>query len=315
MQGVILAAGKGTRLRPVTLERSKAMVPIVGKPMVERVIETLLANQIRQFVVVIGPDDPDILPYFTETAHLPAEFQFVVQPERLGMANALALAAPFIRGDFLVSACDSIVPGSHIAALQHTFRSRQANAVLSLMKLPPARISKSSAVEIRNEEITRIVEKPAPHEAPSDIGSLPLYIFSRHLLSYLEEVTPSPRGEYELQDAIQMLIDRRGGVAGVLTEQRVQLTNAQDLLSLTRHYLNQEPPHLQPDDIGLNTQLISPLRIEAQTSIGANCVIGPNVYIEPGCRIEDNVRLENTVVLRNTIIDAKQSFKDTIVHR
>lgn len=315
MQGVILAAGKGTRLHPITLKRSKAMAPVAGEPMVERVMETLVENSIREFIIVIGPDDHEIGPYFQQNSSLAADFQFVIQPERLGMAKALNLAAPYISETFILSACDSIVPAAHITKLISTHQTRQANATLSLMELDPARISRSSAVDLYDGQIRRIVEKPAPGQAPSNIGSLPLYVFSPKVLDYLPEVPCSPRGEYELQDAIQMLIERDGGVTGVLTNQRIQLTNADDLLALNRHYLSLDGhmPASARASFGVNTQVFSPYRIEAETTIGPNCTIGPHVYIEGNCRIGADVLLKDAVILRDTVIEAGRQIVGEVV--
>jgi bifunctional UDP-N-acetylglucosamine pyrophosphorylase/glucosamine-1-phosphate N-acetyltransferase len=275
----------------------------------------MVKNGIDDFILVISDDDQAIRRYFRSEVKLPARFQFVTQTERLGMAHAVGLAAPRIRTDFLLSACDSIVPAGHIADLLITHRTRPSGATLSLMELRPEQISRSSAVEIHDGKISRIVEKPTLEEAPSNIGSLPLYIFTPKLLDYLPRVQPSSRGEYELQDAIQMLIDETGPINGVLTDERVQLTNADDLLALNRHYLslNHEVPHLQAQAIGPNTCLTMPVRIEAGTTIGPDCNIGPNVYIEGNCRIGANVTLRDAVVLRDTVIENGQQLSDEVI--
>jgi len=305
MQAVILAAGKGSRLNPITLRRSKAMVPILGRPIVERVMETLAQNGIHHFIMVISREDSEVGRYFREETTLDVDIQFVIQPERLGMANALQMAAPHIRGTFILSACDNLVPPEHVAALLEAHRARKANATLSLMKVDPALVNRTGIVELYNGDVRRIVEKPTPQEAPSDIASLPLYVFSPRLLDYLPEVKPSPRGEYELQDAIQMLIERDGGVTGLLTPSRLQLTNAADLLALNRHYLTTggDKPQLAPQSVGQHTHLITPLRIEEGTTIGPGCVIGPRVYIERNCRIGADVLIKDAVILRDTVIE------------
>src|SRR5512136_2242620 len=97
MQGVILAAGKGSRLQHITLRRSKAMLPILGKPIVERVMLDQAANGIEDFILVVSPDDRDITHYFRVESTIQAEVRFVYQPQRLGMANALTCAAPLIK--------------------------------------------------------------------------------------------------------------------------------------------------------------------------------------------------------------------------
>ncbi len=315
MQAVILAAGKGSRLNPITLRRSKAMVPILGRPIVERVMETLAQNGIRQFIMVVSREDSEVGQYFREETTLDVDIEFVIQPERLGMANALQFAAPYIRGTFILSACDNLVPPEHVAALIETHRTRRANATLSLMKVDPALVHRTGIVELHNGDVCRIVEKPSPEAAPSDIASLPLYVFSPRLLDYLPEVKPSPRGEYELQDAIQMLIERDGGVTGLLTPSRLQLTNAADLLALNRHYLTTggDKPQLAPQSVGQHTHLITPLRIEEGTTIGPGCVIGPRVYIERNCRIGAGVLIKDAVILRDTVIEDGQQVVGEVV--
>jgi len=305
MQGIILAAGKGSRLNPITLNRSKAMVPILGKPIVERVMETLVENGIKDIIMVISREDSEVGRYFREQSTLDAVIRFVIQPQRLGMANALSLAASHIRGTFVVSACDNLTPPEYVAKLLATHQTTKAQATLSLMEVDEPMVGRTGIVDLQDGYIRRIVEKPAPGEAPSNIASLPLYVFSTKLLDYLPEVKPSPRGEYELQDAIQMMIDGGYRVTGAFTDNRLQLTNAGDLLALNRHYLTNggDTPQLAPRSVGQHTHLITPLRIEEGTTIGPGCVIGPRVYIERDCQIGADVLIKDAVILRNTTIE------------
>jgi NDP-sugar pyrophosphorylase family protein len=302
-----LAAGKGSRLHPITLKRSKAMLPILGKPIVERVMETLCANGIEDFILVVSQDDRDIINYFNEESELEVKITFVVQEERLGMANALQRAAPFIHQDFVLSACDNLAPVQHVAELIERQQAYETiHATLSLMRIDPSSVSKTGIVEMVDGRVTHIIEKPHPEEAPSDIASLPLYVFTPRILDYLPQVPLSPRGEYELQDAIQMLIEADGSVQGVFfVEGRLTLTGPDDLLVINRHYLlnGYDRPQLAPFTVGNNTHLITPLRIEQGTVIGEGCVIGPRVYIERDCRIGSNVTIKDAVVLRESAIE------------
>jgi len=315
MQGVILAAGKGSRLQHITLTRSKAMLPIVGRPMVERVMLDMVANGVQDFVLVVSPDDRYITHYFRRESDIKAEVRFVYQPQRLGMANALACAAPLVTDDFILSACDNIVSAEHVGRMIDAWQwPTKPNALLTLMSVEPDRIGSVGIVEMDGPWIKRIVEKPKPEESPSHISSLPLYCFSPPILEYLPEVPLSPRGEYELQDAIQMVIERDGRVGGVMCKRRLTLTNAADLLAINRHYLMRtDRPQLAPQTVGSNTQLVTPLRVETGTVIGANCVIGPNVYIERECRIGDGVTIRNAVVLRETTVPDGATLVDQVV--
>jgi NDP-sugar pyrophosphorylase family protein len=316
MQGVILAAGKGSRLHPITLRRSKAMVPVLGKPLVERVMEDMYANGIDDFVLVVSPDDRDIAHYFRRESTLEADVRFVYQVERLGMADALRKAVPLIEEDFCLSACDNLTSANYVGQMMAAWHKEpRPNAVLSLMPVSRDRISSTGIVELDGEWITRIVEKPSPAEAPSNVSSLPLYCFGSKLLEYLSQVELSPRGEYELQDAIQALIENEGQVRGVFVERRLTVTGPADLLNINRHYLlsGDDRPQLAPYTVGPNTRLITPLRIESGVVIGADCVIGPNVYIERDCQIGTGSAIRDAVILRDTEVPAGSHIADRVI--
>jgi NDP-sugar pyrophosphorylase family protein len=292
------------------------MLPILGKPIVERVMEMLLANGIEDFILVVSPEDRDITRYFRRDSTFEAEIRFVYQPERKGMANALGCAAPLITEDFVLSACDNLVSESAVGRLVAMMKGDLTpNGVLTLLPVEPERLGSVGIVEMDGPWITRIVEKPGPEEAPSDISSLPLYAFSRRILDYLPEVPLSPRGEYELQDAIQMLIDRDGRVGGIIIERRQTLTNAADLLALNRAYLTHgnDHPQLAPLTVGPGTRLITPLHIGAGTVIGKECVIGPNVYIEQDCSIGDGVEVHDAVLLRGAEVPPGTTVANKVV--
>jgi NDP-sugar pyrophosphorylase family protein len=192
---------------------------------------------------------------------------------------------------------------------------QEPNGVLTLLPVEPERLGSVGIVEMDGPWITRIVEKPEPEEAPSDISSLPLYVFSPKILDYLPEVPLSPRGEYELQDAIQMLIERDGRVGGVIINRRLTLTNAADLLALNREYLNHggDRPQLAPMTVGPDTQLVTPLHIEEGTVIGRDCTIGPNVYIERDCLIGDGVTVRDAVILRGAKVPDERTVVNEVL--
>ncbi len=316
LQGVILAAGKGSRLHPITTKRSKAMLPILGRPMVERVMETIYENGVRDFVLVVSADDKDIVQHFTQECALDVRVRFVVQQERKGMADALLQAAPYIEGDFVLSACDNLTSVEHVRELFDTHRAHPgAGGILSVMPIPEEEIGRTGMVAIEDGRVVRIVEKPTRAEAPSNIASLPLYVFSPTILKMLPDVKLSPRGEYELQDAIQALIEQDGGVYPVFIESRLTVTGPADLLAINRHYLvaGQNKPQLAPFTVGPNTHLITPLCIEEGTVVGRDTIIGPRVYIERGCWIGDGVGLRDAVVLRGSVIPDGASIANEVV--
>jgi UDP-N-acetylglucosamine diphosphorylase / glucose-1-phosphate thymidylyltransferase / UDP-N-acetylgalactosamine diphosphorylase / glucosamine-1-phosphate N-acetyltransferase / galactosamine-1-phosphate N-acetyltransferase len=306
MQAVILAAGRGSRLQVLTLERSKAMLPIAGKPITARVTDMLTACGIHDFVIVAHPDDRDLL------AHFAGKAQFVFQPERKGMADALLKAAPFIKGDFILTACDNLVETEDAQRLVTRFRAEKPAALLTLMRVTPEKISASGVVELDGDKIRQIVEKPRPEEAPSDMISLPLYCFSTEILAFLPKVQPSKRGEYELQDAIGMLIEAGKDVRGEIFPGRKTLTNAGDLLRLNLHYLSIEK-HAEFNGIKAKVSLKPPFLVEAGADVAENCLIGPNVFVETSAKIGKGAVLRNAVILRNARVAAGAVIENQVI--
>jgi NDP-sugar pyrophosphorylase family protein len=316
MQSVILAAGKGSRLHPITISRSKAMLPVLGKPIAQRVMENLASCGLRDFILVVNPQDREIREHFQRDSKLDVKLHFVDQPDRLGMADALKHAAPLIREDFVLSACDYLVTEEDVQSLISSWVKRPGlGALLSLIRIPMEDTGKTAIVTLEGDRVTSIVEKPAPDQARSNISSLPLYCFSPRILDYLTRVQLTQRGEYELQEAIQMMIAEDEDVHGLFFKSYRTLTSAEDLLELNLHSIKSDPGDLQvaPDVVGPGTNLVSPLHIEQGTVIGSGCTIGPNVYIEVNVRIGDHVRLQNVVVLRQAVIPDGVELSDQVV--
>ena len=309
MQAVILAAGLGTRLQPVTRDRSKAMVPVLGRPLVEWAMRPYAANGIRDFILVVRADDEEIRRHFLSDEAI----RLVVQNEQLGMADALAAASHLIDGAFSVSACDSLVSAEHVGEILRA--ADGADAVLSLLDVEGGPVTRSASVEMDGVCVRRIVEKPAPGEAPSNTISLPHYVFPRRLIDRLARVGRSVRGEYEIQDAIQALIDDGEMVVGVRAAERRQVSTSEDLLALTKQLLHEEiaPTHIAPARVGVGTNLVGPFRIEAGVVIGDHCEIGPEVYLESGCRIGHGAVVRGTIVLRGRRVADGEMIEDQVV--
>ena len=315
MQAVILAAGRGTRLHPITANRTKAMAPVIGKPIVERVMEPLAMLGIQSFIIVISPEDDEIKDHFANLRTLDADIKLVPQPDPLGMGHALQQAAPLILKDFILSSCDNLVDPVEISHLLKFWDSKKPDALLTTIQIDPREVVRMGVLGVENDKVIQIVEKPPLGRAPSNVGSIPLYIFSTSILNDLKKIPRSPRGEYELQDAIQMLIDRGGDVRAFQLTGRSDLTKPEDLLKINRQYLTKghHQKGVSQENIGKNNIFIPPFFIEDDVVVGSNCVIGPDVYIEHGCTLGDNVRLRDVVVLRNRSILSNTSVTNQLL--
>jgi len=316
MQGVILAAGKGKRLQPFTLTRSKGMAPIVGKPMCARVVDSLIVAGINDFVVVISPDDAEIKDYFLNTYKSADKvtFNFVVQDQRLGMAHALNCAKDYVHNEFILSAADSLVSSHTISDLIFTYTNKQANIVLTLLPVVPEKVSKTGIVQLDNENnVIKIVEKPKLEDAPSNISSLPLYIFKPLIFDYLPKVPLSARGEYELQDAIQMIINDLGNVSGVMADYRLDLTTPDDLLKINLKFLAEMKDAVVLSTVPANCKLVNPVYISENVNIGNGCTIGPNVFLEKDTSVGEGALIKNSVVLKGSKVESGRVLDNEIL--
>lgn len=316
MLGVILAAGRGTRLGQLTTWRSKAMLPVVGKPLVARVLDSLIAAGIDDVIIVVAAEDEELRNYFATDDYADVRIRLTTQAQPRGMADALRCASPLITGDFVLSACDSLVPGKDVARLVAHWQGKpESDGLLALLRVLPSQLGQSGVVALDGEHVRRIIEKPRAEEAPSDIISLPLYVFGPRLLGYLSTVQPSTRGEYELQDAVQQLIDAGGAVYGMTVSGRLTVTTPADLLAVNIAFLQQRgtnAPRRQQSPAH-DIQLIEPVAIDQDVALGSRCVIGPNVYLERGCIIGEGVRLRDAVVLRGAIVPSGAIIVNQVV--
>lgn len=325
MQGVILAAGKGKRLRPLSHHMSKALAPVLGRPILHWLLADIIeATPIRDWTLVTSEANQDIVDYFEDeldggrALHPDVTFRYVYQDRQLGTGHALKCAREHLHEPFLMAACDSLFPRDHIRELYEQHLARKANITLSLKKLTVDQFAETAVVGMdESGEIQTIIEKPSPEEAPSDMGSLPLYLFDPVMLPYLDEIPESPRGEYEIQPAIQLTADRNGGVYGVVTPQRHSLSSVQDLLEINLDFFETRcEPHrgqdVQRDYPGIT--VTPPVIVAEDVRIETGAHIGPNVYIGAGVTIGEGARISDAYLFPEVSVPANTTIHEELLH-
>jgi dTDP-glucose pyrophosphorylase len=238
MKAVVLAAGKGTRLLPMTKYVAKALLPVRGKPVIEKAVENLMVLSLEEMIVIIGHMGEQVKDYLGDGSKYGIKITYRTQEMPEGMAKALQPALEGIDEDVIVSACDSIVPREHIRELWRYHVEEKCDATLSLKVLDRRAIMESSSVMLEeNGTISRVIEKPRAGEILSSVASSPLYVFSEAVKEYLPRVKKSERGEYEVQDAIQMMIDDGLMVKGIISDSWIHLSSIEDFLMLNFDYM------------------------------------------------------------------------------
>ncbi len=308
LQAVILAAGRGRRLEPITLTHSKAMTPILGVPIIQRLLEKFRSVGVSNFVVVRPPDDRDMESLLKKLNGADGvEIKSCVQDEPNGTADALLCAREMIHSDFILSSCDNLYPLTHFQGLVDTFLHQHASVVMTLSKIKPGDLSKAAGVRLQGREVTEIREKPGENSGDWDAISKFLFALDIGVLEFLEQVKESRRGEKESQDAIHWLIEKLkpGRVPlGIFVEHYLHLTCALDLIKIHEHYLSEHKPYtLHPEAVvEERVEILEPVMIEQGAVIGEGSVIGPLVYIGSNAQVGKESRLERCIVYPRSIV-------------
>ncbi len=213
MKGVILAAGKGTRLYPVTLHIPKPLLPIANRITMEYAFDRLKEMQITEICVVVGETGPAVQKALGDGSDFGVRLSYVRQSEPKGLAHAVGFTQEFVGTDsFALYLGDAIYGGEGFAGLADKFK-RSECANLSLVK-PVADPSRFGVATLEGERIVGLEEKPSCPK--SNFAMAGLYFFGPQIWSVLSDLSPSGRGEYEITDAIQLMIDRGESVlAGI----------------------------------------------------------------------------------------------------
>lgn len=204
MKGVILAAGKGTRLYPITLHIPKPLLPIANRPTLEYAFEQLRGMGVTDICVVVGENEPLMREALGTGSAFHVNLTYVRQYEPKGLAHAVGFAKEFAGQDPFVLYLGDAMYDQGFASFRQRFEETGC-ANLNLVK-PVEDPSRFGVANVDGEKIVKLVEKPKQPE--SNLAMAGMYIFSPKIWTVLEGLKPSARGEFEITDAIQLLIDR-----------------------------------------------------------------------------------------------------------
>lgn len=212
-QGVILAAGKGSRAFPLTFNLPKPLFPVCNKPVMQYQIEAMNEAGIDEIVVVIGHLGEQIKNTFGDGSQLGVKLCFVVDDDPQGIASSLMCAKGLVKGPFALFLGDIFLPRMDLISVINSFSKHKAEGIIIARKEDDEELIKRNFAVVtgQNGQVKRVVEKPKV--PPSSIKGYGLYLFSLAIFNAIQKTSPSPlRNEYEIQDAIQKLIDGGGKV-------------------------------------------------------------------------------------------------------
>ena len=207
MKAVILAAGKGTRLGELTKTTPKPMIHIAGIPAVEHVMRGIRAAGIDDFVLVTKHLSEQIEDYFGDGARFGMRVQYVVQGDHYGAGAALLAAKDTVQdGLVMMTFADVLMSACNYEGALDVYKDRRGAGVITLNEVPDP--CTGADVQLDEEcKVSRMIEKPPPGSAASYLNSSGLFVFDPIVFSYLEQLGPSNRGEYEVPDAINSMAE------------------------------------------------------------------------------------------------------------
>jgi glucose-1-phosphate thymidylyltransferase len=313
---VVLAAGEGTRLRPLTRNRPKPMLPAANRPILEHVFDALLEAGLSRIVVVVGYKRGRVQNHFGPS-YGGATIEYVQQDKQLGSGHALLQARDSVRDPLLVVNGDRVIDAGSVSAVIDAYEADPGTPTMAVLERTDVR--QYGAVELRGGDVSELVEKPETDEYHLINGGI--YAFPPSIFDAIEE-TPRAEGELGLTDTIARLADEER-VAGVTTEGLwVDATYPWDLLAVSREVLArgrvnepEQADRVWVDDAAIvheDATLEPPVVVDADCEVGPSAVVGPNTSLGRNVTVGANATVQGSVLDADTRVDPGSTLIDTV---
>ena len=308
MRGLILSGGRGTRLRPITFTSAKQLVPVANTPILFYGLEALAASGIREIGIVVGDTHQEIRDAVGDGSRWGVAVTYIPQAAPLGLAHAVLTAEAYLRGQpFVMYLGDNLIR-EPLAPLVARFRVERPNAQVLLAKVPNPQ--EFGVAELCEGRVVRLVEKPA--QPASDLALVGIYMFDDHVFEAARAIQPSRRGELEITDAIQWLIDRGFRVEPhVIAGWWKDTGKLEDLLEANRILLDALEPRIA--GVVEGSEVTGRVVIEPEAKVVGSHIRGPaiigrgalveNAYVGPFTSIGDGVILRASEVEHSIILE------------
>ncbi|HME53841.1 MAG TPA: bifunctional sugar-1-phosphate nucleotidylyltransferase/acetyltransferase [Candidatus Lokiarchaeia archaeon] len=317
MKAVLLVAGSSEKFFPLDYNRTKHMMPVAGRPLLERSILELKEAGVDEILLVVGFQKEVLKDYFKDGSVLSVKIHYVDQDFSLGKGTGIAtsFAKEFVANDpFLLIYGDLQYDAKTIKEIIKVFQDEDVDALLTLSRVDDP--SLFGIVEIdASKLVTRIVEKPEPGQSDSNLANAGIYVFKPIIFDAIARTGLSARDEIELTDSVQILVDEGRKVKGfdLAGAWWRDVGRAHDLLDANAHYFTKIKKLIKGNIernvqikgevyIGANTIVRSGTYIEGPVYIGHECEIGPNAYLRPNTYIGDKCRIGNACEIKASII-------------
>ena len=328
MKGVILHGGFGTKLRPLTHTGPKQLIPIANKPNSQYVLEDLKASGITEIAIVLGNIFPEkVKEYYGNGEKFGVKLRYIQQDEPKGIAHAVSLCKEYVKNQpFIVYLGDNLLKGG-ISTYVEKFKASNYDAMVLLSQVEnPQRFG---VAEIdKKGKLVKLIEKPK--EPPSNYALTGIYFFKPIIFKMIEKLKPSARGELEITDAIQLLLEQTHNVGYQTVQGWWKDTGTpEDILEANRLVLDELKPETQGKienhasvqgrvSTARGSTIKKGALIRGPAVIGHDTVIESHVYIGPYTSIGNNCtikkgEIENSIIMDNCTINVDERITDSII--
>jgi glucose-1-phosphate thymidylyltransferase len=310
LKGLILSGGAGTRLRPITHTSAKQLVPVANKPVLFYGIEALVAAGIREIGIIIAPETGDeIQEAAGDGEKFGAKITYIKQDEPLGLAHALITAEEFLGDSSFVMYLGDNLLRDGIVELVEVFRSSEPEALILLTRVDDP--SSYGVAELNGDRVVKLVEKPK--DPPSDLALVGVYMFRPSIFEAAHSIKPSARGELEITDAIDALIDDGKRVEPHIVKGWWKDTGRlEDMLEANRLVLEDVERRIE-GDLDEESRVEGRVVIEEGAKLERTVVRGPAVigagavitdsYIGPYTAVDDRVTITGSEVEHSIVLE------------
>jgi bifunctional UDP-N-acetylglucosamine pyrophosphorylase/glucosamine-1-phosphate N-acetyltransferase len=310
MKAVILAAGEGTRMRPLTANLPKPLLPVAGKPFLRHTLEAVARTDIRDVTILVGWQGHRIRESFGHGEDLGLRIRYEEQSERLGTAHAIGCLRSQLDGPFLTIYGDVVITGDALRELV-AYHKKVSAPILSLAEVANPR--PFGVVEVDDGRVVGLEEKPRTPK--SHLINAGIYLFDMDVFPLIDKTPKSQRGEYEITDTIRAMI-AHGTVHGFrLPGEWLDVGHPWDLLRANATLLKSLRSGTH-GDVDPGATLVGDVLVEAgahvragstiegPTIIGRDAQIGPNCYIRPCTSVGPKAKVGNACEVKNSILMA-----------
>ncbi|PWT92648.1 MAG: glucose-1-phosphate thymidylyltransferase [Acidobacteria bacterium] len=325
MKGLILSGGKGTRLRPLTHTRAKQLMPVANKPILFYGIESLASAGIKQIGIIVGETKNEVMEAVGDGSRWNLKITYIDQPEPLGLAHAVFTAKNFLgKSPFVMYLGDNLLKNG-ITSLIDGFRKSKPTSQILLASVPNP--EQFGVAELKNKRVIRLEEKPK--KPRSNWALVGVYMFDSHIFEAEKVLKPSKRGELEITDAIQFLIDKGYRVEAHTVDGWWKDTGKlEDMLEANRLILETLQRKIEGEvdqdsridgrvGIGKGAKIINSVvrgpAIIGENTIIDNAFVGPFTSIQENCEIRHSEIEHSIVLFGSQILNLRRRVEDSLI--